>query len=474
MRRQTHTTSRSSRILVGTFCIAFFLSACAPIAKERVTQLPAVQAVGPTTPAALGTSNPAASYGGEVATRWFKLITQQVKRAPGFTPPVVARMYGYTGVALYEAIVAGMPGYQSLAGQLNEMPPMPRPSDGAQMNWPAVANSALATVARVLFPQITGGPLREFNLLEGQIHSELSATVSPEVLAQSEAYGRQVAEAVLQWSTGDGGSEGYLRNVDRGFVTTSDTGLWQPTPPDYLPPLQPSWGLNRTMALTAGNDCSPPEPPEYSTESSSRFYREALEVYETVRNLTDEQTEIARFWSDDAGATPTPPGHWVSVATEALANEEYNLAEASQLYARLGIALSDSFVACWNTKYTYNVLRPVTYIQELIDNEWGVQSAAGPVQTPPFPEYTSGHSVQSRAAAEVLTAYFGDSYRFTDITHVDLGFAPRTFASFQQAAAEAAISRLYGGIHYRSAIEEGLGQGACIGKRVMELQFEKP
>jgi hypothetical protein len=381
-------------------------------------------------------------------------------------------MFGYMGIALYEAMVPGMAEHTSLAGQLNEMPPMPIPADGAQMAWPAVANAALAQMSRSLFPTITGGPLKEFNRLETLFHNEFAAQMSPELLAQSEAYGREVAQSVYEWSIGDGGSEGYLKNVDPDFVAPVGSGLWQPTPPDFLPPLQPSWGLNRTMVLTSGSDCAPPRPPEYSTESTSRFYREALEVYDTVRNLTDEQLEIARFWSDDAGVTPTPPGHWVSLATQALGKGAYNLAEASELYARLGIALSDAFVACWNTKYAYNVPRPVTYIQEVIDNEWGVQSPAGPVQTPPFPEYTSVHSVQSRAAAEVLTAYFGDSYLFTDITHADLGFAPRTYASFKEAAAEAAISRLYGGIHYRSAIEEGLGQGACIGKRVMDLQFE--
>jgi hypothetical protein len=184
-----------------------------------------------------------------------------------------------------------------------------------------------------------------------------------------------------------------------------------------------------------------------------------------VNGLTSEQNAIARFWADDPARTATPPGHSLSILTQLLVSEDSSLLDAAEASARLGIAVCDAFIACWHTKYRYNLLRPITYIRAHIDPTWG---SPLPVTTPPFPEYTSGHSVQSGATAEVLTALFGRR-SFTDHTHDALGLPARTFDSFDAAAEEAAVSRLYGGIHYRSAIERGLEQGRAIGIRVAAL-----
>lgn len=445
----------------------------APVAPPSVL-LPAVRAGGETRAAA---GAPVDAYPAYVATEWFKLLVQLTQRTPGFSPPVAARAYGYAGVTLYEALVAGMPGYQSLSGQLNAMPAMPAMSEqspGGVLYWPVVANTALATIARDLFPTITDAPLRLINELETRLDDEMESRAPAESLAPSQAYGRSVAAAVFEWSKSDGGHEGYMRNVAADFVQPTGDGLWQPTPPDYAPPLQPGWGENRPLAPVGAATCAASPPPEYSTDPASDFYKEAREVYDTVRSLTPEQEKIARYWSDDAGASATPPGHSLSIATQLLVQEESSLAQAALLYARLGIALNDAFITCWQTKYAWNVVRPITYIQAVIDPNWNRPDPTDPVRTPPFPEYTSGHSVASRAAAEILADAFGEPYRFTDITHVDRGMAPRTFTSFYGAAAEAAISRLYGGIHYRSAIEKGLAQGACVSRRTLALQFQTP
>ncbi len=183
------------------------------------------------------------------------------------------------------------------------------------------------------------------------------------------------------------------------------------------------------------------------------------------------QVDIARYWADDPGESVTPPGHWISILNQVLEREQASLALASESYAKVGIAVADAFITCWHTKYLYNVPRPITYIQKVIDPTWNTPVVVDPVITPPFPEYTSGHSVQSGAAAGVLSDLFGANYAFTDHTHVRLGYAPRAFASFEEAAQEAAISRLYGGIHYRAAIENGLQQGNCVSERVLELRF---
>ncbi|MEX1018509.1 MAG: vanadium-dependent haloperoxidase, partial [Litorilinea sp.] len=230
---------------------------------------------------------------------------------------------------------------------------------------------------------------------------------------------------------------------------------------------------NRPFILASGNACPSVPPPAYSEEQDSAFYAEAWEVYTVVQAADPAEVEIARFWADDPGKTSTPPGHWVSILNQVLKQEHATLALAGESYARLGIGLADSFITCWHTKYLYNVPRPITYIQKLIDSTWNTPVVVDPVITPPFPEYTSGHSVQSGAAAAVLTDLFGENYAFTDYTHVHLGYAPRVYASFEDAAHEAAISRLYGGIHYRAAIDNGIEQGKCVGEQVRKLRFGK-
>jgi hypothetical protein len=150
--------------------------------------------------------------------------------------------------------------------------------------------------------------------------------------------------------------------------------------------------------------------------------------------------------------------------------ENASLSVAAEAYAKVGIGVADAFISCWWTKYNYNYIRPVSCIRALIASSW-----LPFVVTPPFPEYTSGHSVQSGATAEILTDIFGANYAFTDHTHDALGFVPRTFDSFYDAADEAAISRLYGGIHFRSAIDLGVAQGICVGQQVLaNLHFKNP
>ena len=196
-------------------------------------------------------------------------------------------------------------------------------------------------------------------------------------------------------------------------------------------------------------------------------------MYRSVKNLTPEQKEIALFWADDPGKTSTPPGHSISIASQVLREKNASLALAAETYARVGMAVADAFIGCWNTKNQYDLIRPISYIQNVIDPTWNNPSPTDPVTTPPFPEYPSGHSVQSGAAASVLTALFGDNYKFTDNTHAERGLPARTFYSFFQAADEAALSRLYAGIHFMPAIELGLMQGKCIGEKVNNLVWKK-
>jgi hypothetical protein len=411
---------------------------------------------------------PASAVGSEVARAWFALALDLTRSTTGFSPPVAARAFGYLGVTLYESVVPGMPGYRSLSGQLNDLGPLPE-ALGSGYHWATAANAALATMARHMYGGATAqaaANLAAIDGLERALQGDLAA--SPGLVRRSQAFGRAVADALYAWSLTDGGHEGYLRNFPTSYQPPVGPGLWVPTPPAFQRALQPAWGQNRPFVLASGADCEPPPPPAFSPAPGSPFHEEALEVYDTVNTLTDEQEVIARFWSDDPGATATPPGHSISIATQVLEELEASLGEAAETYARVGMSVADAFIACWWVKYVHNLLRPVTFIANHIDPNWPPL-----LNTPPFPEYPSGHSTQSGAAAEVLTDLFGD-LPFVDRTHVDRGFAPRPFDSFHAFADEAAVSRLYGGIHFRSAIERGLEQGTCVGSRVNALIFRAP
>lgn len=404
--------------------------------------------------------SPATDFDAGVAGAWFDELLALIQATPGYSPPVAARAIGYASVTLYEAIVAGMPEHRSLAGLLNELPALPASGRNAAYDWPLAANAALAEILRALFP---GAPAERRTAIEVLEASHIAAAPRG-IRERSIDHGRAIARAVFAWSITDGGHEGYLRNFPNGYRPPSGPGLWEPTLPGFLPALQPFWGNNRTF-LRAPAGCDPGPPPPYSTAPESMCFAEASEVYATVNALSNEQLAIARYWSDDPGATSTPPGHSLSILTQMLRAGDASLAEAAEAYARIGVAVADAFIGCWRVKYEHNLLRPITYIRATIDPGWGNPL---PLVTPPFPEYTSGHSVQSAAAAVVLTAQFG-VVPFVDHNHDQRGLAPRNFASFDEAAAEAALSRLYGGIHYRAAIERGLTQGRCIGERAAAL-----
>lgn len=414
----------------------------------------------------------AADHGSAVARAWFELASTLTRTTAGYTPPVAARTFGYAGLALYEALVPGMPGHRSLVGVLNGLAVMPEPDPGAEYHWPSVANAVLAETMRRFYPTATADGKAAIAALEADRAADFADDADAAGREASIAWGRAVAAAVHDYSRSDGGHEGWTRNFPASFVPPTGPGLWVPTGAQTVP-MQPFWGTNRPFVLAAGGNpnvaVGPNPPPAYSEDPSSAFWAEALEVHDAVDGVTPEQQAIAEFWADDPGLTATPPGHSLSVLTQVLAAEDAPLSLAAEAYAKLGMAVSDAFVSCWYTKFVFNLVRPITYIHDVMgDAAWDTI-----VATPPFPEYTSGHSVQSGAMAAVMTDLFGDGYAFVDHTH-DARVPPlpaRAFASFAAAADEAAISRLYGGIHYRAAIEEGVTQGAKVGALVNGLPF---
>jgi membrane-associated phospholipid phosphatase len=252
------------------------------------------------------------------------------------------------------------------------------------------------------------------------------------------------------------------------YVPAQVPGAWKPTPPAFNPnPLQPCWGQLRPMVITSLASCAAPVHPAFDADPSSEFFAAAKEVYDVVNNLTDEQKTIATYWADNAAATGTPAGHWIAIIGQFARNDPLSLADAAEAYARVGIAVHDAFIQCWNDKYQYNLQRPVTFIRDHIDPNW-----LSFIVTPPFPSYTSGHSTQSGAVAFVMTDQFG-TRTFRDTTHIDHHLTPpqdpRIFNSIDDAATEAAISRLYGGIHYGFDNANGFSSGQCIGQTITDM-----
>ena len=407
----------------------------------------------------------------EILGTWYHLILRLVRHTATYSPPLASRNFAYLGIVSYEAIASGDHEHmQTLAGQLRDLKPLPQRDTNKAYDDATVLNAALAQSMQDYFGNTGPSGQNALRATSAKMQKQLGAAIPSDVARRSEAYGKALAEHIFAWSKTDGGATiknmGFpltyaLKKGPEHWVPTNNQGIQQM-------PLLPDWQKNRPFAMPDAATCDLPSPPAYSEDKESEFYKQALEVYQTKNNLTDEQKAIARFWSDDPMLSPTPPGHWVSIIMQISDRDKWPAAKTADALARVGIAVADAFIGCWYTKFKYDLVRPVTYIKRVIDPKWETL-----LITPPFPEYASGHSVQSGAAASVLTALLGDNFAFDDSTHVDDGIPTRHFKSFDDAANEAAVSRLYGGIHFRSAIERGLDQGRCIGAYVVKLKTLK-
>jgi hypothetical protein len=415
-------------------------------------------------------AQPANTRAEEVLSSWYGLVLELVRHTPTYTPPVASRSLAYLGVTAFESVATGSTELQSLAGQLNGLKPVPQREAGKIYDEAVVVQAALAFSARNFFSNTGPTGQRAMAALESKLHAKVLEGVASDVVARSEAYGKVVAEHVLAWSRDDGGAIIENMGFPLQYELTKGPAHWVPTNliAQQQKPLLPNWGKNRTFAMPSSAECALPPPVEYSEDKTSEFYKQALEVFEAKKNLTPEQKAIARFWSDDAMLTPTPPGHWISIALQIFQRDTVGLYKSVDVLARLGVAQADAFIGCWNGKFQYDLLRPITYIRRTMDPKW-----ESLLNTPPFPEYPSGHSTQSGAAATVMTQMFGDNFAFEDVTRKSDGVKPRNFPNFWAAANEAGISRLYGGIHYRAAIERGLEQGRCIGTFTNALRTRK-
>ena len=384
-----------------------------------------------------------------------------------FSPPVASRIYVYPNIAAYEIMCQNSDEYITLAGQLTDFKPVPKPSSEKNLDFKLAALVAYFDVGKeLIFSEDRVITYRDSLYAAWKNLDEVSFEVSKN-------YGLQVAKHIKDWITTDNYKE--TRTMPKFSVLTEDASRWQPTPPDYMDGIEPHWSKIRPFVIDSATQFKPEKHPEFSLEKGTDFYLELMEVYNIGRKIKldgdkSEEMEIAQFWDCNpyvsthkghfmfATKKITPGAHWIGICKIACKKENADFAKTIFAYTKTSIAIMDAFISCWDEKYRSNLIRPETLINQHLDEDWN------PVlQTPPFPEYTSGHSVVSGAASITLTDIFGDNFSFDDDTEVPYGLPVRSFTSFNMAADEAAVSRLYGGIHYRAAIDVGLQQGRKLG-----------
>lgn len=391
-----------------------------------------------------------------------------------FSPPVASRVYLYPTLAAYEIMAQAYPDqYATLVGQVKDLQTIPVP-DNDDVNPHLSALFAFNTVGKTLI--FSENKMETFE--ENFLNQLDEYDVPSRVIRASKEHGNSVAKTILEWASKD------MYNQTRTFpkyTIREEDQFWKPTPPDYMDGIEPHWKEIRTMVLDSSNQFEPKPPLSFDLTDGSPFQKQLMEVFEIGNKLNEEQVEIAKFWDCNPYVTHhrghamfatkkiTPGGHWIGITAITTRLVGSSFEDTVNAYANVTIALFDAFISCWDEKWDTLIVRPETLINQYYDEEW-----LPLLQTPPFPEYTSGHSVISRAAAVTLTDLYGDNFSFTDTTEVAYGLPERKYTSFLHASEEAAISRLYGGIHYMMAIEEGVAQGEAVGNYVVEkIQTKK-
>ncbi len=394
------------------------------------------------------------------ATAWIDLLYDRVWYE-AVSAPGAARLYAYGAVAFYSALLPGMPNNYSMSGQLTDFPQIPYPLEENELDWLSVLN---ATMSSVMFEMFAKGSDETIGMIMDLRSQQKSARIDAtnfDIVENSLRYGDEVATYIIDWMN----SDGYLDTRGQVFeIPTGDPSFWVPTR-EGMQTVEPYWGTLRPFMLQYADMCAVYMDVPFSTDPNSTFYAQAMEVKTVGENLTPEQRQIAEFWIDTPGQSGAPAGHWMMIARQVADDMNLPLSTIAEMYVGVGVSLADSFISAWSLKYQYNLLRPITYINTYIDPRWRTY-----LDSPGFPEYPSGHSVVSGAAARVLSRMFGaQAFDNTNIT--PSGTVTRSFTSFEHAAMEAAISRLYGGIHFRSAIENGVRHGECIGNYIMDVIF---
>jgi len=387
-----------------------------------------------------------------------------------FSPPVASRIFAYPNIAAYEIIAQNDTTYHSLTGQISHLKNIPNADKTKNINYQLAALIAHIDLSkRLIFSE------QRIEVFRDSLY-QIWGSKNKSEFEDSKNYGLLVSNFIGDWMNNDNYNQ--TRTMSKFTIDLKNEERWQPTPPSYMDGLEPHWGKIRPFVIDSAAQFKPIPPPIFSMDEDSSFFKELKEVYDISTQITEDGDEseevlIARFWDCNpyvsvtrghlmfATKKITPGAHWIGITKIACKTEKADFERTVFAYTKTSIAIADAFISCWDEKYRSNLVRPETLINKYLDDDWK------PIlQTPPFPEYTSGHSVVSGAASTVLTNVFGDDFSFLDDTETIYGLPIRSFSSFNAAAQEAAISRMYGGIHYRAAVEVGIGQGIKVGDLV--------
>ncbi|RYY69197.1 MAG: phosphoesterase PA-phosphatase [Chitinophagaceae bacterium] len=397
-----------------------------------------------------------------------------VVKLNNFSPIVASRNYAYANIAAYEVMALNDKRFASLAGKIKHFPALPK-LDTKGVNFEYAGLLAFCKVGEaVTFP---AGSLKEYtNRLDSMAEE---AGMPDEGIAATKALADSVAMHVIRWSKKDNYAE--TRTAEK-FTITQEEGRWVPTPPAYSQAIEPHWMEIRTLALDSADEFVPPPPPPFNIkDKNSKFYQETIAIKNAIDSLTDEQKHIAMFW-DDLGSKViveghvmftakkfSPTGHWMNIVGIAAEKAKVDYGTTVYAYTKTAIAMFDAFIQCWDEKFRSNYIRPESAINKYIDAEWRPY-----LQTPPFPEYTCGHSTVSASAAETLTDVFGDNFAYTDTSELEFGIKSRSFKSFRDAAIENNWARFYGGIHFHNSCIISTEFGRKVGNAVNErLKLKK-
>jgi hypothetical protein len=382
-----------------------------------------------------------------------------------FPPLQASRNYVYPHIAAFEALVPFFPEYRSLHGQLNDFPKIQPPDTSKTYNLDVVLIAAFEKTGSALVYS------RYLDTFRQKRFADLKQRMSASAFERSRHYGEAVADAILAWAKKDGCPK--TRNAPQ-YTPKNDRGTWQPTTPDFARAIEPNWGTHRTLLLPNSGFFVLPNPIPFDSVPGSDFMNATKEVLAINKSLTKEQSDIAWYWDDNPNMTHhfghatintfklSPPGHWMGITRYATQKKGTDLMQTSEAFTQVAIALYDALVACWEEKYRWEYIRPETVIRRYLEPNWSPL-----IQTPSFPEYPSGHATASAASSRVLTGLFG-AYPFTDSTVMQFGMQARSFEHFIAAADEAAMSRLYGGIHFRNGNEAGKILGAKVAASITE------
>ena len=396
------------------------------------------------------------SYSSDVLDKWMTMQLRLMRNATGIPNHGFSRHFAYAGIAAFESLKPGMNKQTAhWADKWNGLTGLPGHIPANRFYLPQNVNAAMAAINKAMFPNASAADKTAIDSLELALKNEFLSDQPSDIIANSTEYGREIASLVFNWSETDG-----YKNANAPYTIPTGEGKWKPTPPAFANPATPYWGDNRTIIQGSTYGAYVQYPVQYSIDPGSDFYGQAKEVYEASLVLTDDQKAMANFWRDVPGVSS--PGHWLSILQQVIKQTQATLEKAALAYALTGVGINDALVACFSGKYIHSVIRPITYIREVM----GHTTWNSFLTTPAHPEYSSAHSSLSMAAAIVIEKLFGYVANFTDHTYDYLGYAPRTYPAIYDIAVEAGNSRFYAGIHYRKSINAGFYQGNKVAQNI--------